>query len=375
MAVRRPRPHAIDGSVIELCEFYPGIVAHFTRGGETWGSAGYRILRRSSGGPWSTAARLPASSLQRLSSAAPWLHLGLRLGIHHLLELRSGTLLATTSGVLYRRGVDKAAFSPVHAFDGFRKPTRWGIEEDRQGRVYLAEYSLNPDRSRPMRVWRSDDDGQRFREVFRFQAGDVRHIHFLQTDPHDGSLWMGTGDADEEAALFRSEDGAETFDCLGRGDQRWRATCVAFGDRSVLWGTDAGRDAGGFENRILRLERASGRLEELERVQGPVHGVTRTRAGGYLVSTGIEDGENESDRCAHLWFSRDGETWSDIAAFARGSQPRKIQYGVIHFVAAQAESEDVYLTLRGLRGCALGTFRVELRDSGSSPNSSLETAR
>ena len=361
MSVALFRPHHIDESVIELSEFFPGVVPHFASGEEVWATSGYRVLRRQASGPWERVSRVPSSAHQNLSTRLPWIQLGLRLGIHHLLRLRSGTLLATVNGAVFRSVDAGSTFSPTHLFDDFRKPSRWGVVEDASNRVFLAEYSLNSARSRPTRIWRSDDDGVNFHEVFRFQPGEVRHIHFLQIDPVDSSLWMGTGDDDDEAGIYRSTDGGASFSCIGKGEQNWRAICVAFGQDAVLWGTDAGRDAGGFQNRILRWDREATKLEETEKVQGPVHGLIRLSNGGFLLSTGVEDGANETDDRAHLWYSADGLGWRDIASFDRGVQPRRVQYGVVHFLQNQAEISSVYLTLRGLKGCALGTLVVDIK--------------
>ena len=362
MSVALLRPHHIDESVIELSEFFPGIVPHFASGEEVWATSGYRVLRRRASGPWERVSRVPSSALHNLATRLPWLQQGLRLGIHHLLRLHSGTLLATVNGSVFRSVDGGRTFSTAHDFDHFRKPPRWGVVEDTANRVFLAEYSLNSERSRPIRIWRSDDDGLNFHEVFRFQPGEVRHIHFLQIDPVDSSLWMGTGDDDDEAGIYRSTDGGSSFSCIGKGAQNWRAICVAFGPDAVLWGTDAGRDAGDFQNRILRWDREAKKLEEAEKVQGPVHGLIRLSNGGFLLSTGVEDGANETDERAHLWYSTDGLSWRDIASFDRGVQPRQVQYGVVHFLQNQSEMSSVYLTLRGLKGCALGTLVAAIKN-------------
>lgn len=355
------RPHHIDENVIELLEFFPRVVAQFVDQGEVWATSGYRVLRRRARSPWDRVGRVPSSLGQKLSTQLPWIQQGLRLGIHHLLRLRSGTVLATVNGELMRSVDGGRSFSPTHPFDNFRKPPRGGVVEDPDGRIFLAEYTLDWTRSRSIRVWRSDDDGIRFEEIFRFQPGEVRHIHFLQIDPVDLSLWMGTGDDDDEAGIYRSTDGGSSFSCVGKGQQNWRAIGVAFGEDAVFWGTDAGRDKKEFENRILRWDREAMKLSEVGKVQGPVHGIVQLPNHGFLLGTGIEDGHNETDGRAHLWYSSDGLDWADIASFNRGVQPRKVGYGVIHFLEKQADVPEIYLTLRGLEGCALGTVVLRIR--------------
>jgi hypothetical protein len=135
---------------------------------------------------------------------------------------------------------------------------------------------------------------------------------------------------------------------------------VAFRPEAVFWGTDAGRDAGSFRNRILRWDRGSAELEQLGFLQGPAHGIARTAGDGLLLSTGVEGGVNEEDRAVHLWYSTDGSGWREIAAWQKGYQPRQVQYAVAHFMPGQDQVEDTYVILRGVRGCAVGHLVIRL---------------
>jgi len=337
---------------LEIESRHPGILPHaITRDG-ILASRRYDLMERRDGGGWYRVGRVLEPTWRRLCVRSKLVTLGLRLGIHAAVRLPSGALLVVVNGRLLR--FDNDQFRTVLAFDDFRKPARDGLLLDRQGRIFLAQYARNSDRRLPIRLWRSDDGGRRFDVVYHFEPGAVRHIHFVQEDPLDGSLWMGTGDRDEESGLFRSTDGGETWEPIGRGGQEWRAISLAFRPEAVYWGTDAGNDAGHYANRIFRLDRADGRLAELCRVQGPVHGITTTGKGAILLATGLERGANEADRRVHVWFSANGESWQEIASFEGGRQPRRIQYAVAHFVPGQQIAETLLLVLRGVAGMPLG---------------------
>jgi len=323
-------------------------------------SRGYTLVSRRGNDAWTALGRIGVEAWRRPCARLRWIALGLRLGIHAALPLPSGAVLAVVNGRLVRLGPEGGVRS-VLEFDGFRKPTRDGLTRDRAGRAYLAQYSLNPDRTDPIRLWRSEEDGQRFREIHRFDPGAVRHIHFVREDPFDDSLWMGTGDRDAESGLYRSVDHGESWEVVGHGGQEWRAVGVAFRPEAIYWGTDAGNDAPDYENRILRLDRTTSRLEEQVRVQGPVHGCTTTRDGHLLMATGLEHGANETDRRVHVWHSADGKSWQEIASFADGRQPRVIQYAVAHFVPGQETASDVLLVLRGVSGMPLGHLEARIR--------------
>lgn len=340
---------------------HPGLQIHAIARGRVWASRGYALVSADLHDPtlhWHPAGQVPMPLWRRGVASSDLLGQALRLGVHGLLPLASGALLASVSGRLLRSD-DGHQWEPVQHYQDFRKPTRNGLTADAQGRVWLAQYSLNPDRNQPIHLWRSQDDGRTFQQAHRFEAGEVRHIHFLQQDPYDGSLWMGTGDADRESALWRSVDGT-TWDVVGAGSQQWRAIALAFREDAIVWGTDAGTDAPDYANRIVRFDRKSRQIETLQRVQGPVHGITSLADGAVLLATGVEGGRNEIDRCVHVWHSRDGQHFREVASFLRGVQPRRVQYAVCHVAAGQPQSDRVFLTLRGVLAGPLVSLEVDL---------------
>lgn len=228
------------------------------------------------------------------------------------------------------------------------------------GQVYYGEYVPQVERVHPICVYRSDDDGRTFNEVHRFAAGEVRHLHFLQGDPYEPGVWVGTGDLGDECRILRSVDGCETFETIGRGSQQWRAVSVMFRPDAMYWGTDAGCDAGDEPNWIYRWDRATRRLEPIQEVQGPVHGSAQLADGTMLVSTGVEGGINERDDRAHLWASGNGLEREELRSWRKDLWPFRVHYGVIHFAHGQETSNVLCLNLRGLKGygmtCLAGTI-------------------
>lgn len=342
---------------------HPSVQLHMLARGRAWASRGYDLLQADLADPeltWRPAGRIPTSLLRRAASRSNLAGQALRLGVHGLLPLSSGALLASVSGRLLRSD-DGRVWEPVLQYEGFRKPARQGLLADHNGRVWVAQYALNPARNIPIRLWRSDDDGRTFQVGHCFEPGRVRHIHFIQLDPHDGSLWMGTGDRDQESALYRSSDGGGTWTAVGQGSQQWRAIALAFREDAVIWGTDAGLDAAKYGNRIMRLDRQTGQVSEGPALQGPVHGITTTADGGVLMATGIEGGANETDARVHVWYSTDGQNWRQIAQFHRGLQPTRVQYAVCHFAPDQSVSARTFLVLRGVLAASLATIEVQIR--------------
>ena len=339
---------------------HKGLVAQRFARGSLWATRGRHVLARDGDGPFRPVVRVSVfsgASAERL----PWLAQAARWGVHGLLPLDSGALLAVTRGRLVRRA-PSGRWRTTMALSGWHRPTRNGLTIDGRGRVWLAQYARNRARAQPMQLWRSDDDGLSFAPALTLPAGDVRHIHFVAHDPVDGATWCGTGDRDAECRLYRSADGDGGFELIGGGDQRWRAVGLALLADAIVWGTDAGRDRPDYGNRILRMCRKTGQIEELGRLSGPVHGVTSTADGDVLLSTGVEGGGGERSERVQLWLGRGGRDFRPLTSFAAGAQPRRVQYAVAQFVPGQQTrptTAPIPVVLRGVAGMALGT--VELR--------------
>jgi hypothetical protein len=217
----------------------------------------------------------------------------------------------------------------------------------------------------PISLYRSDDGCESFRVVHEFPSGEVRHIHHVTWDPFDGSLLMGTGDANPECRLARSLDGGLTWQTLGGGSQHWRSVSVSLRPEALYWGTDAGSDTGLHRNHVMRFARATSRLEKVSEIQGPCHGNATLADGTLLVSTGVEGGRNEQDRKAHVWASRDGRAWCEVRSFRKDPMPMLLHFGVVRFPASAGgfDGSGVFaFTAFGLVGGAETSFLARLRD-------------
>jgi hypothetical protein len=293
-------------------------------------------------------AALPASFTEKIFSLFTFTRLGLRLGVHAAQPLGDGRILV----VLKRRFVlvDKDGSSRVvdRVHQG-NKPASRAICQVPDGSVLYGEYLLNKDRQIPVAIYRTEDPASGFKKIFEFPAGEVRHIHFVQWDPIEECLWMGTGDANSECNLFKSTDIGKSWTRIGGGTQEWRAVSVLFTVDSLFWGTDAGSDAGHTPNYIVRFDRLTHVISLVERVQGPCHASGALRDGTLFISTGIEGGDNEVDASAHLWASRDGEIWREVYAHPKKMWPHIIQFGVIRIPPGTESTDTLHFTALALR--------------------------
>lgn len=355
----RPVQRPANGRSLTVLANHWGIQVHTLALGRQWASRGYDVVARSGSDPWEIIATAPQALLVQWAARIDALHLGLRLGIHDVLPLASGAILVSISGQLLRWHHDR--WMSVLAYDGFRKPTRHGLLCDRSGRIYVAQYSVNADLRRDVRLWRSTDGGVSFQLCHTFAKASTRHIHFIQEDHVDGALWLGTGDLDAEVGLYRSRDGGDSWQRVGGGSQRWRAVGLAFTADALWWGTDAGADQQ-CGNSIVRWDRATGNLVAVHPLEGPAHGVTTLPNGSILFATGVEGGSNESDGSVHLWHGR--ERWQQLAQWPKGLQPPIMQYGLAYFPRGQEDSSRLFIVQKGLRAGMLTTVEAVIGKAG-----------
>jgi hypothetical protein len=288
--------------------------------------------------------------LERMLSLARLSRQFFRLGIHQLWPLPGGVFLVVVRKRIFLVEPTSGKVDLVFRFLRGNKPAHRGVCVTEDGCVFIGEYVMNHDRKHPISLYRSLDCGKTFKTNYTFEPGVVRHIHFVQWDPFACCLWMGTGDADEECRLFKSTDRGDSWNLVGGGSQFWRAVGVAFRPEALYWGTDAGSDAGEHQNYVMRLDRKTGVLDQLIQIQGPCHGTATLKNGTIIVSTGVEGGVNEKDKYAHLWVSREGSSWQEVACFRKDIYPYIVQYGILRFPHGLEMCEDLAFTGMGLVG-------------------------
>ena len=323
---------------------------------------GYNVYSISENGKRVLLAALLVGLMETILARFRLSRQGLRLGLHNLWPLPGGGLVGVAKKKLLKLTPPSQMFEVAGRLRYGNKPGLKGVCVADNGDVYYGEYSLNPDRSRPSGLYRSQDGGLTYQMIYEFRVGEVRHIHFIQWDRFGRCLWLGTGDANKECRLLRSTDLGYTWEVVGSGSQRWRAVGLTFTPEAVFWGTDAGSDAGMEPNYIIRLDRDSLQTTEVLELQGPCHGTASLRDRTIVVSTGIEGGTNEKDKRAHLWASRDGKKWQELASWEKDVWPTLMQFGVIHFPHGLENSERLYFTTRGLRGGGETSFVAEIRE-------------
>jgi hypothetical protein len=322
----------------------------WTDGTTSYVAKGMDLWSVDAGGNEKKVLKVPGSTVERLLSRFRLSRQLVRLGIHHCWPLGNGKVFLVIRKRALLADLTTGTSKVVHRFVRGNKPAHKGVCLTDDGVLLMGEYVINLDRRHPICVYRSRDGGETFETIKTFEAGDIRHVHFIQWDRYAKCLWMGTGDADPECRLYKSTDQGSTWELVGSGSQLWRAVGIAIRPEALYWGTDAGSDAGDRSNHIVRFDRQTGVLTCTLDLQGPSHGSATTRDGTVLVSTGVEGSANEVDGRAHLWASRNGVEWTDILSLKKDLFPKILQYGVMRFPQGLENSACVMFTAMGLRG-------------------------
>lgn len=230
-------------------------------GHTVWATRGYAVYRSRGGGAFERVFRVRpelgkawAGQLATLRS---------RFGYQELVELLplgDERLVVFAAGGVHRVDLSARAIEQTHRLRYFgpgkgRGLMAFGLTGDSTGAIYYGEYTTEAG-EHPISIWKSSDEGRSWQVAFEFPTGTVRHVHAVQCDPHDGAIWVGTGDRDEQCYVGVSHDGAATFRWIAQGTQQCRTCGFVFFPDVVLWGMDAGFEA----NRLISLQRENGTL-------------------------------------------------------------------------------------------------------------------
>jgi hypothetical protein len=285
------------------------------------------------GGTFRRIARLPLPAVSRIRGATRLLRRLFRAGVYHVAPLRSGRLVVLGYRSVFLVDPRSGAAERVAGLMGSR-PLALCVTGDR---LYYGEYRANPERT-PVVVWSSDDEGRSWAGAHTFSG--VRHVHGVYHDPYTDAVWVTTGDDDPESAIWRTTDGFATLERVVSGSQQCRAIRLLFTPGSIFFGSDTPRE----RNHIHRLDRATGKVERMQEVEGSVfHGCA---VGPRLYfSTAWEPSDVNRDRSAVVW-GRDGAgSWRQLLAARKdGWPPTLFQYGQILFPEGPGEPGHLWTT-------------------------------
>lgn len=272
------------------------------------------------------------------------------LGIEHLVVTTKQNLVMVYDQIYIYSSSSVGRYANVcqlQDLTSFAGPLRGGIAlHPGSDMVYFGEY-LNNHQS-DIRVLRIDSQQNVATVCWAFPRSDIKHIHAINYDPYRNRLWITTGDADHESALYYTDDEFQSVHKFAGGDQSWRAISLLFFPDAIEWGMDAGKDAPASAiNHIYRYEFASQQRVQVATIGNPAYAAVQCADGGAFMATTYEPGRlQDTPEQAALWYRSPDGRWQQVLALDyRDSQmPTVSRYGMLYLPAGTVPARQLLFT-------------------------------
>lgn len=159
--------------------------------------------------------------------------------------------------------------------------------------VLVGEYGYNPNKE-ARTVYRLNETNDSFVPIYTFRKGEINHIHNIIEDNKTGRIWVFTGDFDDSAAIYYTDDKFATLTRSVFGNQLFRCCCGVSINNTLYYATDTPT----FENHICKLK--DGVVEKQHTLNGScIYGVAF--GSSLLLSSTVENQPNELDNTVNKY--------------------------------------------------------------------------
>ena len=205
-------------------------------------------------------------------------------------------------------------------------------------RLLFGEYGRHLDRYE-LCIYVSEDGGKMFEVGFHFSKGDIRHVHKVLVDPYrSDAYWVFVGDYGREPGIGVLSKDLRTLDWVDRGRQRCRVMSAIVEPDCLIFGTDTDME----QNYIVRMEKQSGKMHELLKVDGSSHHAAAF-GPARIISTSAEPNPVVRWPDCALHASRDGDRWERIVVEKRDFfHPRLFLWGAWCSPACHNQPRGIY---------------------------------
>jgi hypothetical protein len=260
-------------------------------------------------------------------------------------ENRSAVVFAY-QGVFYRWTSDSNELVRTGTLKQCRNVLHQGVAVVDENRIFIGEYGHNAARE-AVPIWCSPDAGRSWSIVHEFPARTIKHVHGVYPDPFSSDLWIPTGDFEGECFLYRTDPNFSRMEKFGDGSQTWRTVSLLFEPDRICWIMDSQLET----SHLFELDRRTGVLRRGRSFPGPVWYVKQLQDNFSVAQTTVEIGPGVRSDSAHLFVSRDNETWIEVAKFKKDLWPmRYFKFGVLAFADGPQTSQNFALFGEALQG-------------------------
>jgi hypothetical protein len=273
-------------------------------GGRCYISRRYQIFRSDDWGQsWQLDCRVPASGWKSYASLASLGARLLRYYIGALQVLGDGSRVAVARDGLYRAGPGESQMTRTFKVTRGSRPLHLGADGTR---LLFGEYGDGYEKTEVL-VYVSEDSGRSWDVAYRFPAGDIRHVHNIVHDPWNNHYWIMVGDFGHQPGIGALSKDLRNIDWVVRGNQESRVVSPIVNEDNLVYGMDSDY----AENFIVRLDKQSGKMTKLLKIEGS--SLYSARFGSTsVISTCVEKNPACPSRECSLYLSRDGDAWNRI---------------------------------------------------------------
>jgi len=204
--------------------------------------------------------------------------------------------------------------------------------------IIFGEYRSNPERS-PVSVFAIQLGNKPVLQK-KYTFKNIRHIHGVYRDPFTHSIYITTGDENNEAAIWNTTNNFKTIEKILSGSQQTRAIKLLFDEHYIYFGSDTSYE----KNYLYKLDKQSKELTQITDVGSSVFHGCKVK-NWFFFSTAIEPSRINKTRYAELWASPDGNKWRCILKLKKDILLMKyFQYGQIFFPNGPGDDSNLWIS-------------------------------
>lgn len=259
----------------------------------------------------------------------------MRAEITALYHLADGSSLAIARKGIFRCEKGEKIFRKCFNVKRGSRPMNLCVTPS--GEIFFGEYFANMGKS-AVNIYTSKDGGKSWSVAYTFAEGNINHIHGLYWDKYTESIWVVTGDRENECIIGNTKDGFKTLNIVFRGGQEYRSCVLFFYPEYVVYATDSQY----IQNEIKSFDRTTHEIRIIQQVQGSV--IKGTQCGDrVMISTAVEPSEVNLGRDSYVWTSENGIEWQQIHKGTKDCLPSIFQFALFEFPNYYADKPKMLL--------------------------------
>lgn len=212
-------------------------------------------------------------------------------------EAKAMLMRSEDLGISFEKVLDVDAGSFYH----------WSIASGADGVVYASEYGYKQLPNNASKIYKSEDNGMTWKEVYDNGDHENNHLHRVHVDQQDNQIvYQAIGDGANNK-MIRSTDGGQTWSTI---KTMFNPTSVIQVGDKIIWGTDTHP-----KNGIYTMNKEGHIIKEFipnRKYKGPIYDLIMVE--GVIYGAMLSYSWDEVDWDGSIWKSEDqGETWDLFA--------------------------------------------------------------